>query len=408
MPANPADRIHAALDRLAGDAPALGLAVSGGGDSVALMRIAREWAGDRRLMVATVDHGLRPGSAAEAARVRDWSRDLHLPHEVLSWQRESQTGNLMAQAREARMRLLSDWARRHGLAAVLLGHTADDQAETLMMRLARGSGVDGLSAMSEAREAMGMRWLRPMLRVQRAELRDWLRERGIDWIDDPSNDNSDFDRVRFRQAIQTLQLDVSALARTATHMQEARDALCHAALSLSKDAVIARGRLILSGRSFGKAPQEIRRRLLVAACRWVTGADYPPRRNTVLHALQAIELGNRVTLDGTMIDPAADRIRIAREPAAALRAPDATAGIWDNRWNINSLPDGHHIAALGTDSLGQTSWRQSGLPRDEAAASPALWLGEQLVAAPLLRPHPGLRISPTRDAADFRRLVLAH
>ena len=408
LSADPAARIHAALDRLAGDTSGIGLAVSGGGDSIAMMHIARDWAAGRKIMVATVDHGLRDGSAAEARQVHRWATALGLPHATLLWQRETEAGNLMAQARDARLRLLSAWAQRNGLAAVALGHTADDQAETLMMRLGRGSGIDGLAAMAEWRDAFGTRWLRPMMHVGRAELRDWLRQRQIDWFDDPSNENQDFDRVRIRKAIAAMGLDVTALARAANHIGEARDALSHYASLASKDAVISRGRLILSRHAFTNAPPEIRRRLIVASCRWVTGADYPPRRNTILHALNAINAGSRVTLDGTIIEPSADSIRVAREPAAALRAPDVTEGIWDNRWNINGLVEGQRIAALGTEALPLAKWRQSGLPKDEAAASPAIWQGDVLIAAPLLRAHPSVEISPVRDAADFRRMVMAH
>lgn len=408
LPPDPAVRIHAALDRLAGDASAIGLAVSGGGDSIAMMHIARNWAAGRRIMVATVDHGLRDGSADEAKQVHRWATDLGLPHATLLWQRETDAGNLMAQARDARLRLLSGWAQRNDLPMVLLGHTADDQAETLMMRLDRGAGIDGLASMAEWRDAFGTRWLRPMMNIGRHELRDWLRQRAIKWVDDPSNDNENFDRVRIRKAITAMGLDVTALARAANHIGEARDALCHYASLASKDAIISRGRLILSRQPFANAPQEIRRRLIVASCRWVTGADYPPRRNTILHALHAINAGSRVTLDGALIEPSADGIRIAREPAAALRAPDARHEVWDNRWKINGLSSGQRVAALGTSALIQAKWRQSGLPRDEAAASPAVWQGDQLIAAPLLRPHPSVEISPLRDAADFRRMVMAH
>ena len=162
-PADPAFCIHAALDRLAGDLPAMGIAVSGGGDSVALMHMVAEWARGRRIMVATVDHGLRPESAAEARQVSRAARALGLPHATLLWQRGTETGNLMANARDARLRLLSGWAQRNNLSAVALGHTADDQAETLLMRLARGSGIDGLASMAEWRDRFGIRWLRPML-----------------------------------------------------------------------------------------------------------------------------------------------------------------------------------------------------------------------------------------------------
>ncbi|WP_282603389.1 tRNA lysidine(34) synthetase TilS [Paracoccus sp. PARArs4] len=404
-----AARIRAALDRLAGDRPALGLAVSGGGDSVTLMRVAAEWAGGRKLMVATVDHGLRPDSAAEAERTARMARALGLPHAILQWQRETELGNLMAQARDARLRLLSAWARRNGLPVVALGHTADDLAETLLMRLARGSGIDGLAAMAEWRDAFGMRWLRPMLGVGRAETRDWLRLQGADWIDDPTNENTDYERVRTRRAIATLGLDVAGLARSARHIAEARSALSDYASLLAQGATFDRGSLTLPRHVLRDSAADIRRRLVIAACRWVTGADYPPRRATLLHALEALRSQSRVTLDGCLISPThGDRIRITREAAAALRAMPSTGAVWDRRWRIEGLPEGHHVAALGLAGLEGRDWRGSALLRDEAAASPALWQGGRLVAAPLLRPHPGLTLRPLRGAADFRSLVKAH
>lgn len=408
IPADPGLAVHAALDRLAADMPALGIAVSGGGDSVALMHMAAHWAGGRRIMVATVDHGLRPESAAEAQAVGRAARAMGLPHATLVWQRGTAAGNLMAEARDARLRLLAGWAERNGLPAVLLGHTADDQAETLLMRLARGSGIDGLASIAEWRDAFGMRWLRPMLGVGRQDLRDWLDRRAIPWIDDPSNNSSEFERIRVRKAIAAAGLDTKALARAATHVGEARDALSHYAADVARDAQARNGSLSLPRRPFIDAPPEIRRRLIVAACRWITGADYPPRRSTVLHALSAIATSRRVTLDGALIDPAGDRIRLFRETAAALRAPDSHGDPWDNRWIVNGMKPGQRVAALGTGAVAQVKWRLAGLTRDEAAATPAIWEESRLVAAPLVQALAPFTLRPLRVAADFRRLVMAH
>ncbi|TBN51664.1 tRNA lysidine(34) synthetase TilS [Paracoccus sediminis] len=406
--ADPAFRVHAALDRLAADMPALGIAVSGGGDSTALMHMVADWARGRTIMVATVDHGLRPGSAAEARQAGRAARALGLPHVTLLWQRETETGNLMANARDARLRLLAGWAQRNGLPAVLLGHTADDQAETLLMRLARGSGIDGLASMAEWRDRFGIRWLRPMLGAGRQELRDWLQARGTAWTDDPSNENDDFDRIRIRKAMTALDMDIPALARAANHIQEARDALSHYAAHAARDVTIRNGSITLPRRDYQDAPTEIRRRLIVAACRWITGADYPPRRNTVLHALNALATGHRVTLDGALIEPAGDRIRLFREAAAAMRAPDSHGGTWDNRWKISGLKAGQHVAALGMSEVARVKWRLSGLGRDEAAATPAIWQGDRLVAAPLVRATAPYDVRPLRDSGDFHRLVMAH
>ncbi|MDO5647890.1 tRNA lysidine(34) synthetase TilS [Paracoccus sp. (in: a-proteobacteria)] len=399
--------VHAALDRLAGDLPGLGLAVSGGGDSVALMHIAADWARGRRLMVATVDHGLRATSGAEAAAVAQAAAGLNLTHNTLIWRDNTAPGNLMANARDARLRLLSDWARRHDLPAVALGHTRDDIAETLLMRLARGAGIDGLAAMAERRESHDILWLRPMLDTGRDELRDWLRARGIAWIDDPTNDNTDFDRARVRRAMSELGLDPAALARSAQHLAGARDALTHYAAGVAQQAQADRGSLTLPRADFDAAPPDLRRRLLIAAVRWVTGADYPPRHTTQTHAIQALANGQRVTLDGTIITPRSDHLHITREPAAARRSGATCGPIWDHRWHITGLRAGQIIAATG-DCARDFAWRDSGLSLPCATASPAIWQNGALIAAPLLQSHTDFIARPLRNTSHFISLAMAH
>ncbi|MFC3569867.1 tRNA lysidine(34) synthetase TilS [Paracoccus simplex] len=412
MAADPAAveaRVHAALDRLAGDLPSLGIALSGGGDSTALMHLVHRW-GRARLRAATVDHGLRPGSAAEARQAGLAAGVLGIPHETLVWTTRAGGGNLMAAARQARLRLLADWARRHGLAAVLLGHTLDDQAETLLMRLNRGAGVDGLSAMAETRRACGMVWLRPMLGASRAELRQWLTARGLVWADDPSNENADFERVRIRKAIATLGLPLQQLGQSAANLGMARDALQEFAAQVSQGAEVRAGSLLLPLARFLAAPPEIRRRLLVAGLRFVTDADYPPRREPVLQALAALAKGGRLTLDGAIAEARDGALHLIREPAAAARSPAASGdpAVWDGRWRLSGLGPGQEVRALGHAPLPGLGWRDSGLLRDEAAASPGIWQGGRLVAAPLLRPVAGISAEPLRGLPEFRALLYVH
>ncbi|MCQ0970549.1 tRNA lysidine(34) synthetase TilS [Paracoccus sp. TK19116] len=405
-----ADRIRAALNRLAGDMPILGIAISGGGDSTALLHIAADWARDRTLMAATVDHGLRPDSAVEAKQAGEAATALGIPHVVLRWTRETEAGNLMAEARDARLRLLSGWAQRNNLPAVLLGHTRDDVAETLMMRLARGAGIDGLAEMAEWRDAFGLRWIRPMLGVGRAELREWMQARDIGWIDDPSNQNTDFERVRVRKAMADLGVDTMALAKVAANLSEARDALALYAAEICRDARATRGTLILPRGPIRRAPAEIRRRIVVAACRWITGADYPPRRAAVSHALNGLAGGSRVTLDGAMLEPDGERLHVIREPAAAMRAPsvDGASPVWDNRWRIEGLEAGQEVSAVGLEDLVRLPWRNAGLDRDEAAGTPAIRENGKLVAAPLLQAGSRVTCLPSRDIADFQTMLVRH
>lgn len=244
--ANPVKTIEAALDRLTppgriGAAGSLAVAVSGGSDSMALLSIAAGWARDRGrdLHAVTVDHGLRSESAAEAAFVADHAARIGVGHHILQVG-EMAPGNLSAAAREARYSLMASWAVEQKVMAVALGHSMDDQAETLLMRLARGSGVDGLASMRPRRDWQGVAWIRPMLAIRRQDLRTWLRAEGIPWIDDPSNEDLGFDRVKARRALSLLEpvgITVEGLARTAEILALQRLVLARAASELELQAV---------------------------------------------------------------------------------------------------------------------------------------------------------------------------
>jgi len=215
---NAGTALAAALDGLRPEA--IVVAVSGGGDSLALMHLAADWAGGAPLAAVTVDHGLRPESAAEAREVARAAGALGLRHETLLWRGWDGHGNLQAAARDARHALIAEWARTEGRGTVLLGHTRDDQAETVLMALARAAGPDGLSAMQAACEARGVLWLRPLLGVGREELRAELRRRGAAWAEDASNADPRFERVRARRALRALApvgIDAPALTSDTTH-----------------------------------------------------------------------------------------------------------------------------------------------------------------------------------------------
>lgn len=402
--------VHETLDRLAGDMKSVGIAVSGGGDSMALLHLVAGWAHGRRVMVATVDHGLRPEARDEARIVAEAAIRLGMAHRLLVWHDHDAPGNLQANARFARQELLSGWALDNDLDAVMVAHTRDDQAETLLLRLLRGSGVDGLAAMAERRLVNGVVWLRPMLEIGREALRGYLRREGIAWAEDPSNDDPRFDRVRVRQAMRALDLSHECLAMSAQNMAMAQEALASHAADTAAGAEAANGSLGLRWPVFSCAPAEIRRRLLVTGVMFVTGAPYPPRRAAVLHALRALQSGRRTTLDGAMIEAVADDLRFIREPAAALRAQPATAHdpVWDRRWRIGGLGPDHQVRAIGFEGLARLPWRPSGLGRNEAAASPGIFRGDDLVAAPLLRSHASFEAKPLRRLADFRDALRQH
>ncbi|WP_430395078.1 tRNA lysidine(34) synthetase TilS [Enterovirga aerilata] len=217
-------------------APRVLAAVSGGPDSVALMGALAEWArapGRPPVSVATVDHGLRPGARAEAEAVAELAAKLGLPHAILTWAGPKRRPVSQAAARQARYRLLLEHAREIGASHLVTAHTLDDQAETVLLRLAAGSGLSGLAAMRPRVARGGLQHVRPFLRIPKAGLVAACLARDWPFSEDPSNADPRFARVRWRRAIMPLLaaegLDAERLARLAARLARADEGLDHAA-----------------------------------------------------------------------------------------------------------------------------------------------------------------------------------
>jgi tRNA(Ile)-lysidine synthase len=213
-------------------APAIVLAVSGGPDSVALMWLAARWrralARGPRLFAVTVDHGLRAEAAAEAREVKRLARTLDLPHRTMRWSDAKPKTGLPAAARDARYRLLVRAAHARGATHILTAHTSDDQAETLLMRMLRGSGIAGLSAMARLSERNGVLLARPFLNVSKSRLIATLKRAKITYADDPTNRDLGFTRPRLRALMPALAAeggDTRNLTRLASRLARANAAL---------------------------------------------------------------------------------------------------------------------------------------------------------------------------------------
>lgn len=218
-------------------APRLAVALSGGADSTALCLLARDWAVARggRVTALTVDHGLRSTSAAEAQEVAEWTDRQRIEHHILHWSGEKPATRLQERARVARYRLLCEWCHGNGVLHLLLGHQADDQAETVLQRLTRGSGTDGLAGMSALVHREQVRLLRPLLACNALDLRHYLQRRGELWIEDPSNEDSRFARTRLRSlspSLATAGLHRPVLLAAAERMAVARNAMHEAVVDL--------------------------------------------------------------------------------------------------------------------------------------------------------------------------------
>lgn len=390
----------------------VGVAVSGGGDSNALLVLLCDWAAanGRRLEAVTVDHGLRAESAAEAAAVAALCARRGIPHATLQWRGWDGRGNLQAAARAARRRLIGDWAQGRGIGSVALGHTLDDQAETFLLRLARGSGVDGLSGMAAVSRRGGVTWLRPMLGIPRAELRDFLTASGLDWAEDPSNADARFDRVRARAALAPLAafgLGPERLAATAAAMARARVALEVGCEDLARTCLRygPAGDVALDPVRLAAAPEELRLRVLSGVLCWVAGEVYRPRLARLQPLADAVvsgKLGHGATLHGCLLRRSGGAVMIRREPGRVRRPVPAADGHWDGRWTLESLSGpvaGVTIAALGRDGLARLpGWRLAGPARETLLTTPALWRGGDLLAAPFAgKPNgAGFRLSGSR------------
>jgi tRNA(Ile)-lysidine synthase len=195
--------------------PHLAIAVSGGADSLALALLADAWARPHGGLVTalTVDHRLRPGSADEAAQVALWLRRRSIAQATLVRDGPGFAGDVQAEARAARYRLLEGWCEGAGVLHLLTGHHREDQAETVLLRLARGSGLDGLAGIPAVTERRDCRILRPLLAIPRARLAATLEAQGQAWVEDPSNRDPAYARVRLRQAEAVLAAEGLTAAR---------------------------------------------------------------------------------------------------------------------------------------------------------------------------------------------------
>ena len=320
--------------------PGLVLAVSGGSDSTALLVMAARWAKQLKkrrpkLLAVTIDHGLRPESAREAAAVKRLARRLGVSHRTLAWRGSKPKTGLQETARLARYALLAQAARREGYEHVLTAHTLDDQAETVLFRLARGSGVTGLAGMAYASPLPAGRQgtifvVRPLLHVAKSRLVATLKAARVTHSDDPSNRDPRFTRVRIRKGMPMLEREGLDAGRLALLARRARRA--DLALEAAVDEAVAElaplpwpkaGPIALPAGRFGQIPAEVSLRLLgrAVAC---AGNEGPVE----LGKLEALHAGLaaspdaarfRRTLAGAVVTRSGGRVVIERAPARRTR-----------------------------------------------------------------------------------------
>lgn len=324
--ADTVERFRRELDELVPPDTPIGLAVSGGPDSLALLLLAAE-ARPARVEAATVDHALRPESRSEAEMVAALCERLGVPHAILTanWQQKPSTA-LQERARTMRYKLLGEWARERRLGVLLSAHHLDDQAETLLMRLIRGAGVRGLAGMRRiARPApQSLAIVRPLLGWRHSELEAVCAAAGVEPVADPSNEDEQFERVRIRKALASADwLDATALAASAAHLAQADGALHWATdLEWKRNVTSAAGSIVYRP---GDAPREIRRRIVRRAILTLaTEGGGELRGREMDQVIGALRTARRATLRGVLCIGGPEW-RFTRAPAR--RAPaSADAG----------------------------------------------------------------------------------
>jgi tRNA(Ile)-lysidine synthase len=323
------ERFRRELDALVPPQTTIGVAVSGGPDSLALLLLAAE-ARPLEVEAATVDHALRPESRAEAEMVAQVCGRLGIPHRTLtaSWDEKPESA-IQERARIMRYRLLGDWAHERGLTTLLTAHHVDDQAETFLMRLARGAGVKGLAGMRRVTRGpwSALTLVRPLLGWRHSDLEAVCAAAGINPIQDPSNEDEQFERVRVRKALADAELvDAAAIAESASHLAEADGAL-HWATTIEWERAVEEsdGQIVYRPTD---TPREIRRRIIRRAILKLAteGGGAELRGREIDQILAALRTGKRATLRGVLCIGGPEW-RFAQAPARhPLRRPSAEVG----------------------------------------------------------------------------------
>jgi len=396
----------------------LAVAVSGGSDSMALALLTKDWA-DRNgiaLTALSVNHGLRASAADEAKQVKQWLEGRGLPTRILDWAGPHPRTGIQEAARNARYHLMEEACEEAGIGDLLLGHQLEDQLETLLMRLSKGSGLDGLAAMQGVGDLGRLRLLRPLLSVRRQLLRDYLQAQDQVWIDDPSNENPLYTRTRVGAVLTEMQQlpgsSMEAIALSLARLQRASNGLDDLARQKIQSLceVNPFGFIRMRDDALDDCPDELALRILSAALRGAGGGQRIKMTalEQILQRLFRERTGKSATLSGAQIQKSGKNWLFCREPGRAglpmlALAPVQREWIWDNRFVVidtmpeTTLPGGLSVGALGVEGGRQLrkyadSEIISALPAKVRHCLPAIWSDGKIVAAPLLL---------TGESADF-------
>ena len=338
-----------------------------------------------------MDHKLRCESAKEAELVANHCSGLGINHEVVEWKHEGNiSGNLSDLARSARYELIDEW--RKELNFVLVGHTQNDQIETFFMNLKRGSGIEGLKGMPLSfKRPEGYYILRPLIHSSRESLQQFLKEKNISWVSDPSNLNEDFERISQRKAWEILKskgFSESRIELSVAHMRRAHDALKQMLpihfKQIGKQELTD---LLWDYNAFIVLPEEFKLRFISSAVMWNGNLHYRPRFKAVLDVLKNIMEKKTTVLGGAIFYHHAGKIRMTTEFKSLNdhTVNCALGSVWRNIWEVKRAIKNGHIGPIGISGNKQLSKQQrSSMPYRSRIIQPGIFLKEKLLLAPTL------------------------
>lgn len=337
--------------------PHIAVGVSGGADSMALALLLANWA--KRLggsvTALIVDHGLRPESGTEARSASKVLATLEIENQILEWASDDVTSAIQSNARQARYALMEAWCKQASVLHLAVAHHADDQAETVLMRIEKGSGPDGLSGVPQARELKHCRLLRPLLNVRKQALVRFLDDHGVSWFNDPSNDDPKYARTVIRTGIAVDNVDVDGVATSATRYARVRDvAETAAARWMARYADLKpSGYLVLNRTALMGSAEDTRLRVLSRAATVIGGKIYPPAISATERLLKSISDGRSATISGSLFTAKKDRVMVFREMRNLPMAQPIIGNefLWDGRFSITSTRDSSNLKVMAFGQL---------------------------------------------------------
>jgi tRNA(Ile)-lysidine synthase len=383
--------------------PTLAVAVSGGADSLALAFLAEQWVHERqgKIIVFHVDHGLRPSSTEESQTLKVWLDRQNIPCYVLNWKHSEVTTSIQHQARDARYNLLFQKCEELKVLHLLVAHHQEDQLETFLLRLSRGSGLKGLASMPPVIEKNNLRLLRPLLHHSKQDLISFLQKLSHPYFEDPSNQNEFFGRVQMRQALSFMKLkgiNSSGMLTSIHKIKQAHDTLEGQVLRiLAQDSHISPfGYASISHKAFENLSFDLTCRILEKLINCIGGNIYGPRHESLESLCEKFletYLYQGRTCGGCYLKSSKHRLFIMREPAAVEDAHAICTQEnfkWDSRFFVDKVQEKalyfklrvQMLGRVGREQLKQMPFLLPNIPIIVQQTLPALWEGENVVSAP--------------------------